>query len=195
MIRIGAKWRINLGMLGLMTSTLLLAVSIGFVPDWRHATLQGRSKLCESLAINSSVLVSRGEKRNLALVFETTVARNNDMLTAAVRDQGGKLVAVVGDHTSRWQDLPKGQATDAQISVPIWNSVTGRQWGTAEFCFRPLVVRGLAALLFSPWTQFVLFVVSANGLLFAWYLGKMLAHMDPNKAVPGRVRSALDTLT
>ena len=138
MIRIGAKWRINLGMLGLMTSTLLLAVSIGFVPDHRHATLKGRSKLCEALAVNSSVLVSRGDKRNLALVFETTVARNDDLLSAAVRDRGGKLVAVVADHTSRWEDLPR-------VRRPTRRSVS-------RFGIRPRAGNGVRRnSVFAPW--------------------------------------------
>ena len=31
-------------------------------------------------------------------------------------------------------------------------------------------------------------------VLFRVYLGKMLKHLDPSKIVPGRVRSALDSL-
>jgi len=38
------------------------------------------------------------------------------------------------------------------------------------------------------------FVAVFSFIAFYFYLGKMLKHLDPSQAVPGRVRSALDTM-
>ena len=40
----------------------------------------------------------------------------------------------------------------------------------------------------------VLFMGLGCFIAFYFYLGKALRHLDPSKAIPGRVRSALDTM-
>ena len=45
-----------------------------------------------------------------------------------------------------------------------------------------------------PRLQMVAFVMIASMIAFYFYLGRVLRQLDPSRAIPGRVRAALDTL-
>ena len=64
-----------------------------------------------------------------------------------------------------------------------------------EVRFQPDATQGLIGYLGSPQVQLVAFVAVMCLILYLVYLRKMLQHLDPSKVVPGRVRSALDTLS
>jgi len=192
MTRLTAKSRLAIGQVCLVISTLLMAVLLHMVPDDRVTATKGRVALCEAVAVNGSAFVSRDDVRRLEALLVSVVERNEDLLSAAVRRGDGTLVCEVGDHAAHWRPLDKGRSTEAQMVVPLQHG-SGR-WGAIEFRFRPLYASGLAGFLWHPWTMLVLFMAGASLVQFRWYLGKMLNHLDPSRAVPDRVRSALDTL-
>ena len=190
-----AKTRIAFGQFCLLSSTLMLAIVLGVVPDKRQAVLDGRAKLCESVAINSSLLVGNRDIRDLKAMLTAMVRRNDDLLSAGVRRQNGSLVIDVGDHDAQWVPMDSGQSVDEQVQVAIHAGSTGSsKWGSVELHFAPLQEPGLMGYLTNPWVQLVLFVGALSSLLNYQYLGKMLEHLDPSKTVPGRVRSALNRL-
>jgi PAS domain S-box-containing protein len=45
-----------------------------------------------------------------------------------------------------------------------------------------------------PWLYLATYMLFASLVAFYFYLGRVLRHLDPSQAVPGRVRAALDTL-
>ena len=63
-----------------------------------------------------------------------------------------------------------------------------------ELTFRPFARPGWLGYVTNPQVLFVTFVGTVTFLLASFYLRKTLQHVDPSKVVPGRVRSALDTL-
>ncbi|MEN3353177.1 MAG: hypothetical protein V7640_1335, partial [Betaproteobacteria bacterium] len=52
----------------------------------------------------------------------------------------------------------------------------------------------VSGILNSPLLRFVAFVTIAGFIAFYFYLGRVLSQLDPSRAIPGRVRAALDTL-
>ena len=68
------------------------------------------------------------------------------------------------------------------------------RWGQLELCYRPLTATGLRGILESPLFLLVAFLALSGFVAFYLYLSKVLRYLDPSRAVPARVRAALDTL-
>ena len=192
---VSAKSRIAFGQVCLLGSILLLAIVLGIVPDRRQAVLDGRANLCEAIAINSSILVSRNDLQRLEAILHAVVKRNDDLRSAGIRRADGTMVVEVADHLARWQPLSHERSVEEQLQVAIRAGEGGREkWGSVEFCFEPLRTPGVWGWLSNPLVRLMAFVGALSLILNYHYLGKMLAQLDPSKAIPARVRSALDRL-
>ncbi len=187
-----ARSRLNFGLTSTVVSVVLIALNIGIMPDYRSVAMHGRTQLCEAIAANSSAVVRQRDLRRLQAIIDLIVERNADIHSAAVRRADGRLVAEAGNHQSLWKPLADGQSTDTQVMVPL--RANDEIWGTVELVFAPISPTGLWGYIASPRTQLVTFIGAATFLLCSIYLRKTLQHLDPSKVVPGRVRSALDTL-
>src|SRR5262245_5508017 len=192
MTSLPARTQIALGLAAIVTTALLLAVFIGLLPDRLGAVRHGRIALAESIAATSTALITSNDRRRLQSVLRFLVERNEELLSAAVRDARGELVAVAGEH-SAWVPLESGSANDSQIEVPLWSAQ--RRWGQLELRFRPIVAQGLPGVLEFPGVALGAFLFALCLVAFDLYLRRVLRHLDPARAIPGRVRAALDTLT
>ncbi|BCR04257.1 hybrid sensor histidine kinase/response regulator [Desulfuromonas versatilis] len=191
------KVRIVTGLVGVMTSLVMLAFFLNIIPDRNSAVLQGRAALSEAIAVYSTALVqssrvaSAGGKR-LEGDFALLAERNDDLLSLALRQEGGEVLVATGDHLERWKMMSGEYSKDSQVRVPIWAGE--RKWGELELRFRPLAAPGMWGILTTPLVQAVLFMGLAGFLIYYYYLGKVLRQLDPSQAIPGRVRDALDTM-
>ncbi len=192
MKRFSAKCHIALGLIFLVVTLVLVASYLGFVPDRLGAIRAGRTALAESIAANSSIFISQSDIRRLEATLRLVIARNPDILSAAVRRSDGQAVVRIGEHDRHWRDMAGEHSTDSQLQVPIW---AGKQkWGTVELRSKPLTVEGWYGFLFDYRLHLILFIAGCGFPLFYFYLGKMLRQLDPSQAIPTRVRSALDTM-
>jgi PAS domain S-box-containing protein len=187
-----ARTHIALGLAAIVTTGLLLAVFVGLLPDRLGAVREGRIALAESVAVTSTALITANERRRLESALRFLVERNTELLSLAVRDARGDLVAVAGDH-SAWLPLDAGSANDSQVQVPLWSGQ--HRWGELEMRFRPMVAPGWRGVLDFPGFVLGVFLFVLCFIAFDLYLRRVLRHLDPSRAIPGRVRAALDTLT
>jgi PAS domain S-box-containing protein len=187
-----ARLRLAIGLTSVVVSVLLVAMNIGIIPDYQEVALEGRSQLCEAIAANCSTVVRQRDLRRLDDILQLIVKRNDELLSAAVRRIDGSLPVVIGEHVEHWHQRADGESSETQIQVPIRSN--NRQWGHVELRFRPLSASSWYGFFVHPQTLFYIFVALTTFVLTAIYLGKTLKHMDPSRVVPGRVRSALDTL-
>jgi hypothetical protein len=134
MRRLSARARIVMGQIALLVSVLMLAVALGFMPSPRDAIVDGRAQLCESIAISSSVLATRGDTAGMQAALAAIASRDKEIISVGVREKD-KLVAVVGDHESGWKNA-KTSAPGTCVVVPIFSNE--QPWGTVEVIFRPL---------------------------------------------------------
>ena len=191
-MRLNARFFVSMGLVSLLASVMLLAMYLGYIPD-HHATIrQGRAALAETIAVSTSTLISQSNVKSAEAVLEFTVNRNPDLESAAVVKADGETVAVIGDHLEKWQELQGGISTDAQIQVPIL--AAGKKWGRVELRFHALEQPGVMGFVREPRLQMVAFVMMGSMIAFYFYLGRVLRQLDPSRAIPGRVRAALDTL-
>jgi diguanylate cyclase (GGDEF)-like protein/PAS domain S-box-containing protein len=192
MSRIRITFQIALCLAVLSTTALIVAETVGMLPNHDRAALEARLSICESLAVYCSQLVNLHATKAIEANLRHVAARNPELLSAALRQTDGTLVASVGDHATHWTGNPGRKSSDSQVYVPI---VQGTQeWGVLEVSFKPLRMSGwLAYIDFSFW-RLMAFTTAVNGLIFVYYLRKVLYELDPQRSMPQRVRSALDTL-
>jgi len=190
--RPGTRFLVALGLTSLLLSVLLLALYGGLVPDRLAAERAGRAALAESIAASTTALVQESrDATRVQSLLEFVVERNDSLQSAALRAEDGELVAEAGSHV--WEPLPDDKSTDVQVQVPI--ALDSMPWGRLELQFTPLVQSGVGAVLDDPQVRMIAMVVCTAFLVFYFYLGRVLRQLDPSRAIPGRVRTALDTLT
>ncbi len=187
-----AKFHVALGEAFLVISLLLAAIYLGLVPDRDGAIREGRVALAETLAINSSFQLEQGDRAGLKAMLDMVVKRNPDILSVSISKHGGERLVTLGDHQTHWKDLPGDYSIDSQMVVPIWSG--NKDWGAVELRFKDLQGGGFRGFFRDARVQLVAFIAVSSFIMFYFYLGRMLRHLDPSQAVPTRVRNALDTL-
>ncbi|MEE9319858.1 MAG: ATP-binding protein [Granulosicoccus sp.] len=191
--------------MSLLTSVVLLATFAGFVPDRQQAVLQGRVALSEALASSSSMLLKRGDLAGIRSSLEFIVERDEQLAGVVLHRNWDNSDVVFGalprlnkknSLNSDFTNSEAGGASAGQlrepIIVPLFRGT--RQWGELRFIFMDSAYTSwLDQARRIPFSLMV-FVGFVCFPLFYFYLGKMLKELNPSAAVPGRVRSALDTI-
>jgi PAS domain S-box-containing protein len=193
---LSSRFHLALGLASLIVSVMLLALHFGLVPDRDGAVREGRLALSETVAMGITTLLERADDSDdtdlrVARLLGFTVRRNPALLSAGLRRADGELQVVAGDHTP-WMSTASKQSTEAQITVPIRQGE--RSWGQAELRFAALHPDTWWAPLLAPPVRLIGIVALSCFALFYLYLWRMLRHLDPSSVVPGRVRTAFDTL-
>ncbi|MFN0160153.1 MAG: ATP-binding protein [Burkholderiales bacterium] len=192
-MKLGPKFLISMGLVSVVSSALVAASFLGLIPDRTEAVRAGRVALAESVAASSTAIIGSEDPRRLESVLQFIMKRNPDIVSIGVRTRDERLVVSVGRHAEDWTPIELAKVGDAQIEVPVWAGA--QPWGRVEFRFRPLTATGIAGLLELPWLRLTLLCAALCFIVFYVYLGRVLRQLDPSTAIPGRVRSALDTLT
>ncbi len=192
MRRLNAKHRVVLGLVGLTVSIVMLAFILDVVPDRTSAVREGRAALAETIALHSTVAVMSNKVQHLEADFKLLVDRNADLLSLALRHQNGQILAATEDHADHWQDMVGEYSKDTQVQVPIWAGE--HKWGQLELRFKVHNEGGISGVFQNPIVRTLVFLGVLCYVVFYFYLGRVLRQLDPSKAIPARVRSALDTL-
>ena len=181
------------GLASLTVTLVLAAAYLELIPDAEALKRQHRAELSQAVALTASGLLDEAEPANLRELLGFIQRRTTDLLSIGVRAADGTLLIDVNGHAARWAPGVREASTDAEMVVPVWQG--GQPWGSIEFRYAPL--RGDAWLgpLADPTLKLAAFMFAACGLAFLLYLKRMLRHLDPSRAIPTRVRYALDTLT
>ncbi len=186
--------RVAIGIAFIATTLLMVAYAIGMIPDIDREKVANRLAQCETIAISASVQARQDETHRMEMTLRAIAERNNDIKSIAIRRASGILIAEIGDHRSKWDNATALRGSNTFVVVPVAAS-NHEPWGSIEIRFEDLNRSGLAWVIEDPCFRLFLAFPAAIFLLTYLYLRKMLRHMDPSKAVPSRVRSALDTLT
>ena len=189
---LNAKSRIVLGLAGIITSLVMLAFYIGIVPDRSTAVREGRTVLAESIAVHSTALVITSDFNRLKNDFNLLIERNANLLSIGLRRDDELSLVSTEDHNKMWQEMSGEFSRDSQVRVPIWAG--DRKWGQLELRFMPQNAGKPWYLKGNPLITMIIFMGLGCAIAFYFYMGKVLRQLDPSKAIPGRVRAALDTM-
>ncbi len=192
MRRLNVKHRVVLGLISIMISFVMLAFFLGIVPDKDTAVREGHTALSEAIAIHSTAAVLSADFRRLKADYKLLVDRNPDLLSIALRRLGKAALVATDDHDNYWQEMEGEYSKDTQVRVPIWAGE--HKWGQLELRFKAIRKSGLIGLAQNPLIRIAVFLGILCYITFYVYLAKVLRQLDPSRAIPSRVRAALDTL-
>lgn len=189
---LSARVMLTVGLVSLVTSSFLLISFFGLFPDRNAMTRDARLSMSELIAASAMSGLASGDTVGTNELLAFITERRQDLLSVAIRQAGGNIVSRAGDHTRHWRGALATNSTETDIIVPLYSG--GKKWGQAELAFAPLGRDSWLSFLDDDRIQLAI----ALGLLcfagFYFFLGRMLKHLDPSRAVPARVRNALDTL-
>lgn len=189
--KLTAASRITLGLVSSMLSILILANLMDVLPDKNDAIRLGRKQVTESLAFSAVVLLANNDTQGLDIVLENTVLRSPQIRSIGVRQQSNsQLIAAAGDHDAAWPKEMSEKSSVEFMHLPLKRD-NGDTWGEMEVAFQPdtwltYFQNSIASLL--------VFAGIAGFAAFRIFLKVVLKNLDPSKAVPRRVREALDIL-
>ena len=190
--RVTTKFRVALAQVGLLISLLLGALMLGLVPDRENTLRHSRASLAEVIAIDASVLNTREQTERFRSKLELIMERNEEMESAAIRRDNQGLVLVIGDHDQHWTPMQGNYSSSSQVRVPIYAG--DEMWGQLELRFRSASEFGILNFAHSQILVLIAYLAIAGFFVFYLFLGRMLRHLDPSRAIPARVRAALDTM-
>jgi len=199
-----ARFHIVFGLTSLLITGVLMSMFLGFVPDRETIHVQGRVALAEAVASTSSVLIRRGDNAGVNQALEMVVEQNLDIESIILhRDLYGTnvvygkavdahVLSELNQSSNADQSVGSDDTSVGHIAISLWRG--DRVWGRLHFRFRSSSAVGfMENARRSPFGLMTLLVLFCFPVYYL-YLGKMLKELNPSAAVPGRVRTALDTI-
>lgn len=184
--------RLSVGLVILTISLLILAQALGLAPGVERQQLDVRKRLAETLASQVSVAIMRGDELLLQYLLESSVERNPEILSVAVRHNNGNLVAKTNAHEKFWADAKEHESSPTHIRFPVM--INGAKRAEFEISFEPLL-HDRHPILGVPTFVLLIIFISLSGFVGFWfYIKRALKHLDPSAVVPARVRNALNIL-
>ncbi|MFN0316725.1 MAG: diguanylate cyclase, partial [Burkholderiales bacterium] len=176
----------------LAVSLVLIAdLALNFLPDEARWTRDAQLRSAEMLAVQVAVIA--GDTDALGSTLRAVAARDRSVLSLALRNDNGELVAEAGDHQKHWRPLKAGEAGHGRYSIPLYRQAS--LWGEMEIVYRSALDPVWKIHASSPSLKVAAVLVSLGLLAYFLYLRRVLQHLDPGSVVPERVRMAFDVLT
>lgn len=192
--RLSAASRITIGLVCSMLGILLGANCLGLLPDRNALIVSGRAQLAESMAFSATAFMANEDPGGLSAVLQSITERQEQLLSVGVRRSSDQeLAAATTDHASLWHALDADKSDSQYMQIKL-SRAGDAEWGRIEFVFTPLQSGSAFAFLESPLIQLLLFVAVCGFVSFRLFLRMVLKNLDPSRAVPRRVREALDIL-
>jgi diguanylate cyclase (GGDEF)-like protein len=186
------KLQLSLGLASLTISLVFIAASFGLLPNEDKAEIQQRGTTATALAVQLAVLASRNDPDAIKETIDAVVVRSPSILSIAIRDANGRILAGSEQHELHWREPPGGKSTTSHVQVPLLSEQT--PVGRIEITFRRAVDSespiGLVRTLF----VFVTFMAGAGLTGYYFVLGRALRELDPSRTIPQRVETAFNAL-
>ncbi|CAN5827683.1 hypothetical protein BH11PSE8_BH11PSE8_11710 [soil metagenome] len=198
-VRLGLmRWspatRVASGLVALMVALILIAdLFTGFFPDRLQEAKRYRSGAATLAMAPVSAALRAGRTESLQGILASALRHEPQLVSAAVRTVGGEVLASVGDHAHAWTLPPGDHSSIDNLRTAIFTN--GQPWGELQLAFEPALPDSLLGWLRDPLLQGMMLTSALGFIAFQLYLRRVLRYLDPNSAVPERVRNAFDTLT
>jgi diguanylate cyclase (GGDEF)-like protein len=196
MFKISPAVRISFGLVMFTLSVILIADLFGIIPKKDLIVLDARKKVCEVLAVQLSVAVSKSEFDIVKTSLELFVERNNDVIAASMSKTNGDVIAEFGefiDYDVSNLVTEEEQSSGNIVIVPIFSGAN--RWGSVNVEFGSIYSDGIYSALTGSILGMLLFVALGCFVGYMFILRKALKVLDPKAVVPDRVRKAFNTLS
>jgi diguanylate cyclase (GGDEF)-like protein/PAS domain S-box-containing protein len=193
MNKVSSISKISLALVMLTLSIMIIADALfGFSSDRLKSLLDGRKQFCETLAIQSTLLIQQEQTELLKDILKNISERNDDIVSIALRQHDGNLLLDTGNHVINWPLLITDNSTIEYAQVPIYNGPV--YWGMVEVNFKWSQLLGILRLLQNPFTKLLIFMGVAGFFTYLVFMKKTLKQLDPDAVIPERVKSAMNGL-
>ena len=184
--------RLSIALVLLTVNLLFVANLMGLIPDASEAKLEVRKALSESLALQFCAAADSGRLQIIQNTLRAVVERNDDIRSAAIRANDGRLIALSGEHLAHWKNAPDGKSTPTYVQTPVFRK--GENWATVELRFAPLWTDSLSIGFTDSFVGLILFVGAGSFFCYFFFIKRSLRELDPSGAIPERVQKAFDVL-
>ena len=191
MKRFSAKFHLAMGLTSIVTSVILLTVMMDLVPDRKQAVINGRIILAEAIASSSTLFLANEDYTSVTENLEFSIKRNPDLIAAGIKRHTDPEPLIFGDSSVVAMNAGN-ESTDRRVVLPILQNQ--QTWGEIVLFFERAEGQGWINYIRHSRFSLITFAGAMCFIMFYLYLGRMLKALNPSQAVPGRVRSALDTL-
>jgi diguanylate cyclase (GGDEF)-like protein/putative nucleotidyltransferase with HDIG domain len=183
-IRTAARLAITFGVI--TASVIWFAVSIRLIPDPQKLELENRIAVTKSIALSVKAHAENRRDVKLDPLLDRTMFAYKCVRSIGVKRGGRRGYAGVrGPHAETWNIKTKNDPRK-QVGVEVLSN--GKLWGTVEVGFAP--VENSYGFPFK-----IIGFIAASMALMSWLvMSRTFKYLNPSNVVPGRVRSALDTL-
>ncbi len=192
MMRITPAIRLSIGLIILVISILLLAQALGLTSGTEKQQYETRKAFAETLAVQISIAISRGDDSLLRDIMNAAIERNSDIQSAGIRTNDNEILIQTTPHSELWQGADPVKSTPTHMRFPLIISNIKR--ASFEIRFKALSSEHHPLLGIPTFIVLIIFV-SISGFFGFWlYIRRVLKHLDPSAVVPARVRNALNIL-
>ena len=191
MNKLSTRFQLAFGLTSIVVSLLLFSTVLNLMPDQRQSIIDGRVSLSESVASATTLFLQNGDLESIANNLEFNIQRSPALLAATLMRNGDEPL-IFGDESRVELDNNAESSTATRIILPILRK--DKAWGNVVLYFSDTGGETLLDKVRQSKITFVAFCSIFSFIFFYLYLGKMLKALNPSRAIPGRVRSALDTL-
>ncbi len=192
MNKFSATVRIVISLVCLSVSSLLIAGSIGLLPDTKAELMKGRMRLGEALALGFTAMATETDQETMYNFFTSVAERNSDVISIGLRRCDGPILLEIGEHSAGWAPNEEHESTLTQIVVPV--NAENEAWVAIEIRFQDPSEMGLLGGILPLEVVLPLFMAVSLFVTYYFYLHRVLRQLNPSKVIPGRVREAFDSL-
>jgi len=182
--------QISFGFVIVTIGVLLVANSLGLIPNETNIRLQARVQLVENLAVQFSVAAEKNNFESISEVIRSIVERNGDVISGVLRKSDKSIVSINGHHSKKSGEI---SSIAEFLRIPIFKN--GDEWGDVELRFVPLLPKGVLSYFYMSIVQLLLFVSICGFFVYLFLIRKILHHLDPSKIIPERVQTAMNALS
>lgn len=188
-LRIKVTYRMAFVLVALSVGPLMVAALAGIVPITDEVLMKQRLTVAEQLASECTSVLDGGGTHQLESKIENYLTGQHQLRAVRItRFDGLVFFASPGFHEA-WTLSSEANSTLNEVRIPILRSQ--KAWAKAEVIFKAPLWYQLNLFRFAG---LVLLALVLNGISFAFFLNRSLAVLEPNNAVPRRVRNTLDTI-
>lgn len=187
--QLNTRTKLSLVMAISVFTLVLFAQLCNLIPDRNKTIMHAREQQTHTLALTGTAMsLNRNLQSEYAEVLEHAVKSDEQLLSAALRNLDGEMIAQTEGHDAHWKLPENGKSNDEFMFVPIFRGP--KEIAQLELRFQSLT--DVPALLTSPTVKLAAVMLFASFVIFNLILYRTLKQLDPRGAVPHHVREAFD---
>jgi diguanylate cyclase (GGDEF)-like protein/PAS domain S-box-containing protein/putative nucleotidyltransferase with HDIG domain len=176
---------------GILTTLSIIPILVagwtGVLPSGDTELMERRISISEQLANSSAILLASHDFETIDNQIESL--QKTGVRGIRIRRFDGLILYSSKLHESFWTTSRKASGLNDCVTVPVIRN--SQHWADCEISFAPV------EWWKRDWASYALLIglgIALNGASFIVFLFRVLSVLDPNSAVPKRVRNTLDTI-